>query len=102
MKKPAQGKVFKGWVTTDGKNTWHPHFAKSRDPDPKFETYERVQYETTKKEIKIVLVLVIVIIQQLQHQPTTFFQFHEQDQQAQDPTLVVAGMIGQEARPQEY
>ena len=49
MKKPAQGKVFKGWVTTDGKNTWHPHFAKSRDPDPKFETYERVQYETTKK-----------------------------------------------------
>merc|ERR1712114_52030 len=33
----------------DGKNTWHPHFAKSRDPDPKFETYERVQYETTRR-----------------------------------------------------
>ena len=48
MKKPAQGKVFKGWVTTDGKNTWLPHFAKSRDPDPTFETYEPVIFEKTR------------------------------------------------------
>ena len=48
MKKPAQGKVFKGWVTTDGRNTWLPHFAKLRDPDPTVETYEAVIFEKTR------------------------------------------------------
>ena len=48
MKKPAQGKVFKGWVTTDGGNTWLPHFAKLRDPDPTVETYEAVIFEKTR------------------------------------------------------
>ena len=53
-------------------------------------------YSKRQEEIKIVLVLVIVIIQ---HQPTSIFKFHQEDQQGQDTTFVVAGMIGQEARP---
>ena len=69
MQKPAKGLNSTGWVTTDDKKTWHPHYAKKHDPAPTPETYVRVQYTSTKKQIKLVL----VIIQQLQQQPTTFF-----------------------------
>ena len=74
MKKPAQGKVFKGWVTTDGGNTWLPHFAKLRDPDPTVETYEPVIFEKTRgnkdcpcpcscdNSTLIIFIIIIIII----------------------------------------
>ena len=48
MQKPAKGLFLRGWVTTDGKKTWLPHFAKLRDPDPTFETYQPVILEKTR------------------------------------------------------
>ena len=55
-------------------------------------------YSKRQEEIKIVLVLVRVMIQR---QPTYIFKFHQEDQRGQETTFVVAGMIGQEARPLE-
>ena len=52
MQKPAKGLNFTGWVTTDDKKTWHPHYAKKHDPAPTPETYVRVQYTSTKKANK--------------------------------------------------
>ena len=34
---------FSGWVTTDNKKTWHPHYARKNDPAPTPESYVHVQ-----------------------------------------------------------
>ena len=43
---------FSGWVTTDNKKTWHPHYARKNDPAPTPESYVRVQYTSTNKANK--------------------------------------------------